>query len=115
MNLIKYICANILSFIGIWLFLLTIFFITTDYHYETIVSIGDSLIEHRFIYLTSIFYLIIALPIEILFHKFTRHRFILNIKFKNEFFTQTYKTLFWFGLTSSIFYLSVYIWGISKI
>lgn len=116
MRLTKYLSTNILFLLGIWLFWLFILLVITDFNYDgTNMFYGFSLFEDRFVYLTIIVCSIIFTPIEMLFHKITHNKFILNIPFGNEGIKYVYNILFWLGIISSIFYLSVYIWGITRL
>ena len=106
MKLTKYFSTNILFLLGIWLFWLFILLVITDYNYDGTSNLyGVSLIERCDIYIISVLVLLILIPIEILFHKNTHNKFILNIPFGNEGIKYVYNILFWFGITSSIFYL----------
>ena len=116
MKLTKYFSPNILFLLGILLFILFILLVATGAHYDEPNKIYiDSLFEHYYVYITSILVLLILTPIEMLFHKITHDKFILNIPFGNEGIKYVYNILFWFGITSSIFYLSVFIWGITRL
>lgn len=116
MKLTKYFSANILFLLGILLFLLLILLEITGSSYDEPNKIYiDSLIEHWYIYIPSVLGLLVFLPIEMLFHKITHNKFILNIPFKNEGIRYTYNILFWLGIVSSIFYLAVFVWGITRL
>ena len=116
MRLTKYVSTNILFLIGIIIFLLALPLLIMSYYYDgTSKVFGISLFEHRFLYLISIASLIFFIPIEILIHRVTHNKFILNIPFKNKNIKYLYNILFWLGITCSIIYLSFYIWVISKI
>ncbi len=112
----KYLSTNILFLLGILLFILFTLLLITELHYDEPNKLYiDSLIEHYYVYITFILFLIILLPIEILFHKITHNKFLLNIPFKNENIRNTYNILFWFGIISSIIYLLVFLWGVTRI
>lgn len=75
---------------------------------------GASLIDRCDIYITSVLGLLILTPIEMLFHKITHNKFILNIPFGNEGIKYVYNILFWFGIISSFLYLLVFIWVVTR-
>lgn len=115
MKLTKYLSTNILFLLGVLLFILFILLEITGAHYNGQNLYIDSLFEHYYIYIPSILCLLVFIPIEMLFHKITHNKFLLNISFKNEEIRYTYNILFWFGIISSIFYFLVFIWGITRI
>ena len=113
MRLTKYLSTNILFLLGILLFLLFMLFASNSYD-GTNNLYGASLIDCCDIYITSIVCLIVFMPIEMLFHKITHNKFVLNIPFGNEGIKYVYNILFWFGIISSILYLLVFIWVITR-
>ena len=113
MKLTKYICTNILFLLGIILFTLFICLSMDDADYEKY-NYGYYLFDHCSFYVPSIIGLLMLTPIEMLFHKITHNKFSLNIPFGNEGIKYIYNILFWLGITSSIFYLSVFFWGITR-
>jgi len=116
MKLTKYLSANILFLLGILLFILFILMVITGAHYDGQNKLYiDSLIEHWYIYIPTVLGLLVLIPIEMLFHRITNNKFLLNIPFKNDDIRHTYNFLFWFGIICSIFYLSVFIWGVNRI
>ncbi len=116
MKLTKYISLNILFLLGILILILSIPFVITSLNFNGTNNIyGVSLFKHRFIYLTFITFLIIIIPIEMLFHKLTKNKFLLNIPLKNKSIVYTYYILFWLGIICSILYLIGYLWFVSKL
>ena len=119
MNVTKYICANIISLLGIFGLVILLSFlclyvlIFPDYNFfcGLIANIGYICFV-SYIYLIPV--LCFALPIEILFHKITHNKFVLNIPFKNEDIKYTYNILFWIGITSSALYLIFYLWFVTR-
>ena len=115
MKLTKYVSTNILFLLGILLFILFIILISTAYVPYGKYNYGYYLLDHCSFYIPTIIGLLILTPIEMLFHKITHNKFILNIPFGNEGIKYIYNILFCLGITSSIFYLSVFFWGITRL
>lgn len=125
MNITKYICANILSLFGNGILFLSLSIICLMGNYE--LSFTKNIIIQSFfkiifkfselllnIYTDIVYCFLILCLIEILFHKFTRNKFILNIPFKNEKIKYTYNILFWIGITCSNLYLLFYLCFITR-
>lgn len=112
MKLSKYICTNILFLIGIaglCIFLLSLF------GTYTIQGNAWMYIERNCgVWGLTILGIISILPIEMLFHKITHNKFILNIPFKNENIRYTHIILFWLGIVCSVLYLLLYLWFIAR-
>ena len=115
MRLTKYISTNILSLLGILIFILSIPFVITSSTYNgTNIIYGVSLFEQCAIYIIFILTLITLIPIEMLFHKITHDKFIINIPFKDKEIKHIYIVLFWLGITVSISYLMLFIWFMTR-
>ena len=118
MNIKKYICANILSLLGnlgllIALCAFYIFAINANYNYIVgLIAYLASFCFGKYIYIIPI--IVILLLIEVLMHKITHNKFLLNIPFKNENIRYTYNILFWLGIVCSILYLLFYLWFITR-
>ena len=112
MKLSKYICANMLFLIGnagLCIFLLSLI---GTYNIQ-----GNAwmYIERNCdIWAFTILGFLLISPIEILLHKITHNKFILNIPFKNENIRYTYSILFWVGIICSVLYLLLYVWIITR-
>ena len=116
MMLTKCISSNILFLLGNFILILSVPFFISSLNYDGTNNIyGVSLYEHCFTYSAFIFLLIIIIPIELMFHKLTKNKFILNIPLKNKSIICTYYILFWLGIISSILYLTGYLWFVSKL
>ena len=113
MKIIRYIWANILSLIGnigLFIFLLSLF--------------GNSYIQNKTwlyieqncgIWAFSIIVSIIMLIIEILINIFFDNKFTLNISYKNINTEIIYEAIFCLGIISSIIYMTLFIWFLSKL
>ena len=115
MKLTKYICANILSLVGLYLLILFILLVITDINFNgTNELYGISLFVHYDIYITSIFFLIAFLMIDILINKLFQDKYTINIQLKNKNLLRIYNILFYLGVVCSFAYLALYLWFISK-
>jgi len=120
MNVTKYICLHIISFLGFIGLIVLMCFIALDIFvypdYNFICGFVASLAIKCFnVYFYIIPILVILLPIEFLLHKLTHNKFLLNIPLKNKSIICTYYILFWLGIISSILYLIGYLWFVSKL
>lgn len=119
MNIKKYICANLLSFFGnigfsilLCMIFITIFFYNAYNFFTGLIAYSASLCFGTYIYIIPS--MIIMLLFELLIHKITHNKFLLNIPFKNENIRYTYNILFWLGIVCSILYLLFYLWFITR-
>ena len=118
MNITKYIFGNILSLLGnlgllIALCAFYIFAISANYNYIVgLIAYLASFCYGKYIYIIPI--IVILLLIEVLIHKITHNKFLLNIPFKNENIRCTYNILFWLGIICLILYIIDYIWFITR-
>ena len=118
MSITKNICANILSLLGnvglfIALCLFYAFVFGANYNYVVgLIAYSASLCFSSYIYIIPS--IIILLLIELLIHKITHNKFLLNIPFKNKNIKQTYNILFWIGIVCSILYIIEYLWFITR-
>jgi len=119
MKLTKCICANILALfgdIGFLIALCALYISIIDAGYNYVVGlIADLAIKCFHAYSCIIPAIIILLLAEILLHKITHNKYILNIPFKNDNIRYTYNILFWVGIFSSVFYLLFCIWFITRL
>lgn len=114
MNIPKYICANILSLLGIvgagslLCYTLVSFLVYPDFLLEGFAFNLFGICINSYIYIipTIIFLLII----EIQFNK----KYTINMQIKNKYLRYTYNILFWLGITCSILYLLFYLWFITR-
>ena len=112
MNLSKYICANILFLIGNAGLCISLLSLIGTY---TIQSNAWMYIEKNCgIWAFAILGFILTLPIEILLHKITHNKFIINIPLKSGNIRYTYDILFGLGIACSILYLLLYLWFITR-
>ncbi len=112
MRLSKYLCANILFLIGNAGLCIFILSLIGPYNIQ-----GNACMyieKNCGVWGLAILGIILILPIEILLHKITHNKFLLNIPFKNKNIMYTYNILFGLGLFCSILYLLFYLWLITR-
>ena len=119
MSIKKYICANILSFLGnfgliILLLLLCLYILVYPSYnfFSGVVAYIASWCFGTYIYIIPTVF--ILLLVEMLIHKITHNKFALNISFKNDNIRYTYNILFWLGIVCSVLYLIDHIWFITR-
>lgn len=106
MKITKYICANVLSLFGIFLLLLFLLFLITDFYYDGTNGIyGMSLVENSFYYSATIICLIFMLLIEILVNKFSNNKYLLKTNINDKNLQNLYNVIFWLGFICSILYI----------
>lgn len=119
MSIKKYICANILSFLGnigfcilLCMIFITIFFYYAYNFFTGLIAYLASLYFRTYIYIIPT--IVILLLIEVFIHKITHDKFLLNIQFKNDNIRYTYNILFWLGIVFLLLYLLFYLWFITR-
>ena len=116
MKLTKYIFANILSLLFIFVLLLTGIYYISIYIYPPIFYLYYHFLNKYNVYIIlniCTICIFILLFIEILIAKI-HNTHIVNIEIKNKSLKSIYNILFWLGIICSILYLIMYIWLVSK-
>jgi len=107
MNLNKYICANILSFIGnIGLF---IFLLSSFGNYRIQGKAWMYIEENCSLWAFLIAGIILFLLIEVSIYKISHNKYSISLPTKNEYIKRIYNILFWLGVVCSIIFLLIYI------
>lgn len=106
MKITKYICANLLSLFGIFLLLLFLLYLITDFYFDGTNDIyGVSLIENSLYYSATVICLIFLLLIEILVNKLSKNKYLLKTNINDKNLQNLYNVMFWLGFISSILYI----------
>ena len=119
MSITKNICANIISLFGIFILILLIcYMLLTLLVYPDYILDGFTfklLVLCCNLYIFVIPSLIILGTIEYFFaDKISFKKYFLNFQIKSKYLKYTYNILFWLGIVSSVLYLFVYVWVISR-
>ena len=106
MKLSKYVCANILSFLGLTaLTTLLLFLFTYNYIQDEIFKM---FIKYGPIYTLLIVSSILLLPVEILISNKLLKKYFLNFRIKNECKIHAYNVFFYIGIMLALLYLLIF-------
>lgn len=119
MNISKCICTNIIYLLGIFILLVTLcyaflsFLVYPEYLLSGPTFFILVLCYKTYIYILPSLFILGIIEFKIANKIFHKNHFV-NIQITNKYIRYTYNTLFWLGITSSIFYISIYIWILSR-